>query len=417
MWSPRSALAPSAPLLPAYVFIHGGSFEFGSAGIPFFNSSRLASTQDMVVFTFNYRLGVLGFFQCSNQGIKDQIMALQWVRDNAAQFGADASAVTLAGESAGAYSVFLHLTLPASVGLFSRAVVESHILRIPMRTPASSGKWSSDWCTKAGCGSGCASACIRNASLSDVIGAQDETMVYSLDVPSMILSWLPCVDGSLIPMQMYESMYTKGGMRTQVPLIIGTNEGEGWMFISALFPDKAPLPIELDAILTAAFGVKIAERVLAAYPDPNKDTALAKIITDWLFYCPTRSAARVLSEHLVPVHTNAPVWLYRFNHTLSVDPWGAHYQDCANNVCHGVELAFVFCSASVLGYNITSDEEALCGRVQSAWGSFVHGRDDSMWPQYNATAALLHEWSTPADATLQHVQLDICQGLWDTVPY
>ncbi len=262
VWSPRGALAQPASLLPAYVFIHGGSFEFGAAGIPFFNSSRLASSQDMVVFTFNYRLGVLGFFQCSNSGIKDQIMALQWVQDNAARFGADASRVTLAGESAGAYSVFLHMTLPASVGLFHRAVVESHILRIPMRSPSVSTKWSSDWCSKVGCGSSCAAACISNASLANVIGAQDETMVYSLDVASMVLSWLPCVDGTLVPMQMYESIYTHGGLKSQVPLIIGTNEGEGWMFISALFPDKAPLPVELDAILVAAFGLRVAKRVL-----------------------------------------------------------------------------------------------------------------------------------------------------------
>ena len=261
VWAPRKALSPSAAPLPAYAFIHGGSFEFGSAGIPFFNSSLLASSQDMVVFTFNYRLGVLGFYQCSNNGIKDQIMALQWIRDNAAQFGADPAAVTLAGESAGAYSVFLHLTLPASVGLFSRAVAESHILRVPMRSRESSGKWSSDWCTKVGCGSGCAAECVHNASISNVIGAQDETMVYSLDVASMLLSWLPCVDGSLIPMQMYEAMYTHGGLPSQVPLLIGTNEGEGWMFISALFPDKAPVPIEFDAILAAAFGFRAAKRI------------------------------------------------------------------------------------------------------------------------------------------------------------
>jgi carboxylesterase type B len=262
VWSPRSAFSPSAAPLPAYVFIHGGSFEFGSSGIPFFNASRLASSQDMVVFTFNYRLGVLGFFQCSNFGIKDQIMALQWVRDNAAQFGADPAAVTLAGESAGAFSVFLHLTLPASVGLFSRAVVESHPLRVPMRSPESSAKWSSDWCSKVGCGSGCAAGCVRNASISNVIGAQDETMVYSFDVATMLISWLPCVDGTLIPMQMYESMYVHDGIRSQVPLLMGTNEGEGWMFVSALFPNKSPIPIEFDAILAASFGFKIAERVI-----------------------------------------------------------------------------------------------------------------------------------------------------------
>ena len=49
--------------------------------------------------------------------------------------------------------------------------------------------------------------------------------MYSLDVASMILSWLPCVDGQLVPMQMYDSLYVHGGMRSQVPLIAGTNEG------------------------------------------------------------------------------------------------------------------------------------------------------------------------------------------------
>jgi carboxylesterase type B len=175
--------------------------------------------------------------------------------------------------------------------------------------------------------------------------------------------------------------------------------------------------------------------LLSRYPDTDKNTALAKIVTDWLFYCPTRTAARVLSEHLVPVHSDAPVWMYvachrclpphphpphhryRFNHTLSVDPWGPHYSYCAAEVCHGVELAFVFCTAHVLGYNITVEEEALCGRMQAAWGAFVHGHDDGLWQQYNATDAVLHMWSTPQDREMQHVQQGICETLWDTVPY
>jgi carboxylesterase type B len=173
---------------------------------------------------------------------------------------------------------------------------------------------------------------------------------------------------------------------------------------------------------------------LCRYPDSDKNTALAKIVTDWLFYCPTRTAARVLSEHLLPVHSDAPLWMcaahplppalplrapcrYRFNHTLSVDPWGPHYHYCASEVCHGVELAFVFCTAHTLGYNITGEEEALCGRMQAAWGAFVHGREDGLWQQYNSTDAVLHMWSTPEDQTLQHVQHGICETVWDTVPY
>ena len=92
----------------------------------------------------------------------------------------------------------------------------------------------------------------------------------------------------------------------------------------------------------------------------------------------------------------------------------------------------MFCTAHVLGYNITAEEDALCERVQvrralpalyfcnnfqAAWGAFAHGRQDGLWQQYNATDAVLHVWSTPNDTDTQHVQQDVCEGLWDTVPY
>ena len=77
----------------------------------------------------------------------------------------------------------------------------------------------------------------------------------------------------------------------------------------------------------------------------------------------------------------------------------------------------MFCTARSLGYNITSDEEALCQRVQGAWGSFVHGREDGLWQRYNSSDVVLHMFGTPEDRTLQHVQQQVCDGLWDTVPY
>ena len=76
--------------------------------------------KEVILVTINYRLGPLGFLFMAdstvsgNAGLKDQVMALQWVQDNIAGFGGDPSAVTIFGESAGSFSVALHLLSPSN---------------------------------------------------------------------------------------------------------------------------------------------------------------------------------------------------------------------------------------------------------------------------------------------------------------
>ena len=101
---------------PVMVWIHGGAFAIGSGSQALYNGSTLARRGDVVVVTVNYRLGPLGFLRLAdltngkipaggNEGILDQIAALQWVRDNIAEFGGDPGNVTIFGESAGGMSV------------------------------------------------------------------------------------------------------------------------------------------------------------------------------------------------------------------------------------------------------------------------------------------------------------------------
>ena len=121
------------------VFVHGGSFLYGSGTFPIYDGANLAAATGHVVVTMNYRLGALGFL--SNPALraedptnpslgrvrrsKIRIAAFQWVQANIAAFGGDPANVTIFGESAGGTSMFLHLVSPKSAGLFARVIVES----------------------------------------------------------------------------------------------------------------------------------------------------------------------------------------------------------------------------------------------------------------------------------------------------
>jgi para-nitrobenzyl esterase len=121
---------------PVMVFLHGGGFTYGAAGVPLYDGAALAR-RGVVIVTVNYRLGRLGFFahpaltredpdgMLGNYAIMDQVAALQWVKRNIAAFGGDPANVTLFGESAGAGSVQILMGSPVSKGLFHKAISES----------------------------------------------------------------------------------------------------------------------------------------------------------------------------------------------------------------------------------------------------------------------------------------------------
>ncbi|XP_068630873.1 juvenile hormone esterase-like isoform X2 [Battus philenor] len=117
---------------PVMVFIHGGAYMSGSGDADMYGP-RLLLQHGVVLVTFNYRLELLGFLCLDtaevpgNAGMKDQVAALQWVRDNIEQFGGDPNNVTLFGESAGATSVTYHTLSPMSTGLFHRAIAQSGV--------------------------------------------------------------------------------------------------------------------------------------------------------------------------------------------------------------------------------------------------------------------------------------------------
>jgi carboxylesterase type B len=113
-------------------WIHGGMFVFGSGSAEMYGPDFLI-TEDVVVVTINYRLGLLGFLSLDNPtlgvpgnaGLKDIVMALKWVQKNIRQFGGDPNNVTIFGQSSGAAAVHLLTLSPMSRGLFHKAIGQS----------------------------------------------------------------------------------------------------------------------------------------------------------------------------------------------------------------------------------------------------------------------------------------------------
>lgn len=120
-----------APLRPVLVWIFGGGFTSGTSSLSLYEGGLMASEEDIIVVSMNYRVAALGFLYLArpdapgNAGLFDQVMALQWISDNIDQFGGDPKRVTIFGESAGAVSASLHLLSPISRNLFQQAILQS----------------------------------------------------------------------------------------------------------------------------------------------------------------------------------------------------------------------------------------------------------------------------------------------------
>lgn len=117
---------------PVMVYLHGGAYASGSGSSPLYDGRRLAARHDVVVVTLNHRLNVFGygylpgrFADSGNAGMLDLVLALQWVRDNIAEFGGDPSRVMLFGQSGGGAKIATLMAMPAAAGLFHAAATMS----------------------------------------------------------------------------------------------------------------------------------------------------------------------------------------------------------------------------------------------------------------------------------------------------
>ncbi|XP_068158131.1 uncharacterized protein alpha-Est7 [Drosophila tropicalis] len=124
-------VTPTKPR-PVMVWIHGGGFIQGEGNREWYGPDYFIK-EDVVLVTISYRLGALGFLSLSspelnvpgNAGLKDQVMALKWIKNNCANFGGDPNCITVFGESAGGASTHYMMITDQTQGLFHRAVLQS----------------------------------------------------------------------------------------------------------------------------------------------------------------------------------------------------------------------------------------------------------------------------------------------------
>jgi para-nitrobenzyl esterase len=137
VWTPSIGDGKKRPVL---FWIHGGGFTSGSSHeLPSYDGANLSKNGDVVVVSINHRLNVLGFLDLSaygekykhsaNNSILDMVMALEWVRDNIANFGGDAKNVTIFGQSGGGAKVNTLMAMPKAQGLFHKAINQSGAMR------------------------------------------------------------------------------------------------------------------------------------------------------------------------------------------------------------------------------------------------------------------------------------------------
>jgi acetylcholinesterase/cholinesterase len=416
IWTPRTGVL--SPALPVMVFIYGGAFLDGSSADPTYDGAYLSASQDVVVVTFNYRLGALGYLAginglTGNYGLLDQQLALRWVADNVEAFGGDRSQVMLFGQSAGAMSVGLHLlSVPSSADLFAAALMQSNPLGLPYKTLSQAPPLGRQFRRLLGCEGG-GLQCMRGKTAAEIVAAQEDPSLVAqgllLGFQGLLL-WTPVVDGTLVTRQPIAGI--SGGLPK--PTLLGTVKDEGTVFVYAALLELMLETIteqEYEALIVVLFGAEHVNAVLAAYPPVSGNNApvLSQVGTDYMFFCASRHVAQA---------GGGPVYAYEFNQRSHFNVWPM-FPACADQVCHSADMPYVFHTATNIGEQFLPDEDAVSLAMLAYWSGFARGNNP------NSGGPSRPNW--PAFPGLNYLVLDTPIGtvvdpphncaLWDQVGY
>ncbi|MCI4656206.1 carboxylesterase/lipase family protein [Cryobacterium zhongshanensis] len=376
--------------LPVMVFIHGGGYSVGSSQDFTGRGERFVRSGHVVYVSFNYRLGALGYIDFtrystpehpfeSNLGLRDQVAALRWVRDNIRAFGGDPNNVTVFGESAGGNAVVTLMATPSAEGLFARAIAQSS-----PSNAAFSRELTEAWAeevleevrtlTEADAGAvGLSPDELLALAPADVISqAVVAVQTRTPDSNPGTFCLVPVVDGDFLPERPVDAF--RAGREHRVPLIIGSNEREGTLFRGRvdILPRSAP---RISAIFEQA-PQSSHEAMRAAYAGLSPLRGSVDFGSDFVFWYP--------SLQLGELHSRvAPVYVYRFD----LAPRLMHM--LGFGATHGIELFALFDQADLPVARIMSmlgGREPFINageRMRRHWLHFaVTGRPDTGWPRY-----------------------------------
>ncbi len=377
---------------PVMMWIHGGSNVWGSAQQ--YDGAQLATDQNVVVAVVQYRLGPLGFFAhpalaadtqieqdgAANFALLDQIAALHWLRDNAAQFGGDASNITIFGESAGGHNVVGLLASPLAEDLFHRAVIQSGSFRSVALDDAQSGSEFAaiEAAERFAEPTGTASA-IRSADLQAVFGAYTGGGA-SVELPTMIS------DGVTIPSTPLAEAFDSVETFNAVPIVTGTTRDEMKLF-NAFDP-------ELSSRL---FGVIVRSRDADFY-----DITASYQSRVWRAQAVDEAANRMARAG------HDDIYAYRFDW----DEGGSMlFMDFSHllGAAHAMEIPFVFnhftffgrLDAALFNDDNAAGREALASSMGAYWAEFARSGDPGSaggqeWPAWQGEGVLMR-FDSPED--------------------
>ncbi|MEU8687517.1 carboxylesterase family protein [Streptomyces sp. NPDC048665] len=353
---------------PVIVWLHGGGFTTGAGAS--YDAHRMATRGGVVVVTVNYRLGALGFLAHSalpgsgTFGLADQQAALRWVRAEIGAFGGDAHNVTLAGESAGGYSVCAQLASPAAAGLFDRAIIESGPCTgragrpfapssVPLSTARTAG---ADLTAKVGCNTvHDVMHCLRRVSVARLLKAQTTDQQ-----PAYATSLLPRDPAAAIA----------AGRFHHVPVLLGNNHDEGNSWAAGIIRAGHPVTPDTWPDVAATFfpAAGEAKAIVRVYPVHPTDggPVFGAVIGDSDFACPTARTDSLLA-------TQVPVWRYEFadQHAPPLTPGTPPFPLGAP---HASELPYLF-DLGGRPRSLTAAQHRLANTMIDYWTRFARTAD------------------------------------------
>ncbi|HET8905997.1 MAG TPA: carboxylesterase family protein, partial [Ktedonobacterales bacterium] len=409
IWSPDLGSAGH----PVMVWIPGSAFQFGTAATTFYDGSHFAR-DSVVCVTINYRVGPEGFLYLgerdgnANRALLDQIAGLQWVRENIAAFGGDPDNVTVFGESGGAMSIGILLSMPRAHGLFRRAICQSGAAH-PVISAATARRVGEILAEKLGV------EATREAivavpidqevaaqiALSADLFAHPDPERWGAEVAVSMTPWQPVLDGDVIPARPIDRIVAGAG--SEIDLLLGTNIDE-WRLFLGLGGAIDQVTDEALAGAVAAYGLPV-EATLAGYhsahPGASPGDLLAALQGDW--WC------RIPAVRLADAHTKngAATYMYDF-------AWRSPQFNGRLGACHALEIAFVF---DTLGYSTEAllgpnPPQQLADTMHAAWVAFATSGDPG-WPKYDVPRrATMRFDTTPA---IVDDPLSTERALWESL--
>jgi len=394
---------------PVMVWIHGGANWTESSRIAYYDGQKLSERGDVVVASLNYRLGIFGFVDMSvlggdaydgseNNGIRDQILALRWIRQNIDRFGGDPRNITVFGESAGGINIGAILATERPQRLFDRAILQSgtgsarpsdRATEVAQRMLQGGGVESID-------------ALLQMSGAEVLEAMQKGIAAIGLDGLETDNLFEPTVDGELIKGRPGEML--AAGNASGIDLMIGTTAHE-LRYYYVYEPSLMELTLEDPRLEVFLKGIPVADRkaLVDLYARNRPDFAEFEIVNDILsdrvFWMPSIRQAEAQLE------VSDDVWMYLFEWEV---PDASPAQDALGvklGAAHGVEVAFVFSSFDDTFYRDflggwPKDQtearrwETLVGAVQDSWTAFARSGDPAAhdnpalphWPRYDSEA-------------------------------